>query len=59
MEFLADICVDGNGSVLCIRPGWEGAGDISVLDGLRWHVRGNDFVLDSDIERVRLEEERP
>ena len=55
MGFLADICADGDGAVLCVRPGWEGAGDISVLDGLYRHVRGNAFVLDSDIGRVRLE----
>ena len=58
MGFLADICADGDGAVLCARPGWEGVGDISVRDGLCWHVCCTDFVLDSDIERVRLEGQR-
>jgi hypothetical protein len=57
LGFLADICADGDDTVLCVRPEWEGAGDISVLDGLLWYVRGNDSVLDSNIERVRLEEQ--
>ncbi len=56
MGFLADIRAYGDGTILCVGPGWEGSGDISVWYGFRWYVRGNNSVLDSNIERVRLEE---